>query len=374
MRKWIAMLLALTLCLPLSGCGKSDAVKAVEAMMKPLSTLTEETQADYFAAHEAYQALSFEEQETVKPRKKFYAQLDPYFTQNVSGDWYPFDIQPQYIESLEKPQFCVTLNADGTAQQTDPVDGVQIGSWTMEYGVVILSGIAQISTPNHGSSSWDETYPFKVDTMTGSIRLNSWDVDRYYLRLEEYNQALSEVIKIVDLSEVNLEEYFGIDEAIEREVDEFGAHTGWVYRSYFLTSKLFDEGWYCYDTDNEFTVELIAPTYDTMVTDIDSGNVTPNHHEQRTVTLNAYAPFLPKGGNSFIEKTDYMIVEGNPPAEDFRFGRAKGKVYFINADCVKEVLKDEYETRSLILDTEKYAIFGHERLNAGEWDDVYQLY
>lgn len=43
MKKWIALLLMLALCLALTGCGKSEEVKNVEAMIKGLGEITEES-------------------------------------------------------------------------------------------------------------------------------------------------------------------------------------------------------------------------------------------------------------------------------------------------------------------------------------------
>ena len=57
MKRWIAIILVLALSLVLFGCGKNELVKAVEAQIDALGTITYESKADVEAARKAYEAL-----------------------------------------------------------------------------------------------------------------------------------------------------------------------------------------------------------------------------------------------------------------------------------------------------------------------------
>ena len=61
MKKIIALALVVVLCLSLSACGKSEAVKNVEAMIDALGEITLESEPAVAAAEAAYQALTDEE-------------------------------------------------------------------------------------------------------------------------------------------------------------------------------------------------------------------------------------------------------------------------------------------------------------------------
>ena len=162
MKKWIALILALMMCLPMAGCGKSEAVKAVEAMLKALPEFTEESKAAYFEANAVYQALSEEEQGKVKGRKKFYAQLDPYFTESMVGEWYPFDLNLQEKVTFDHPRYGIVLRDDGTAFMEHPFGDNENGRWAVENGILIVSGFTQISTENNGCSYVDDCYPMDL--------------------------------------------------------------------------------------------------------------------------------------------------------------------------------------------------------------------
>ncbi len=374
MKKWIAVIIALIMCLPLAGCGKSDAVKAVEAMMKALPEFTESSKADYYAANAAYQALSSEEQEKVSTRKKFYAQLDPYFTQMVADTWYPFDLQLEQLDSLENPLFAITLRADGTAFAEYPFAGNENGTWTVEYGVLTVSGFTEVLSYNNGCSNPKNLYPFIISTDGDTLRLAPEDFHFQYMRLDDYMTELSKVVKIVDLSVENIADYAYFDHYEEHETDEFGAHTGWVYDVYYLRSKLYDEGWYYFSCSEDLAIEYHWPARDFTAVNIESGRETPNHNDANSSII-SYSPFRINTGVHFTKRTDYMIIKDDKlTADDFTFGRTKGKLYFINAEYIKEVRQRDGEYRDLILDTEKYPFCGWEVLNAGMWEDDNQWY
>lgn len=66
MKRWIAILLVLALSLVLFGCGKNEMVKAVEAQIDALGTVTYEDKAEVEAARNAYEALLENDREKVE--------------------------------------------------------------------------------------------------------------------------------------------------------------------------------------------------------------------------------------------------------------------------------------------------------------------
>lgn len=65
MKKIIALLLLFSLCLSLCACGKSPAVKNVEALIDGIGQVTAEKENAVISAEEAYNALTVEEKDTV---------------------------------------------------------------------------------------------------------------------------------------------------------------------------------------------------------------------------------------------------------------------------------------------------------------------
>ena len=373
MKKWIALLLAVIICLPLYGCGKSEAVKAAEAQVAALEEFSEENKDAYFAANAAFSALSEEEQGKVKNRKKFFAQLDPYFSQSILGEWYPFALIPDQPDTMYNPRYAVTIKENGDMSMAHAYDSTQYGHWSLEYGVVTFSGLFNMCTENESWMHVNGLYSYRITTDTGAERLTETEEFTTYMRPDDYMTALSDVIKVVDVAEVNLEDYFGIKDTYTKETDEFGAHTGWEYCRHHLTNKLYEEGWYYYQASEDFAVELIRPEWSYNMINFENGNVTPNHNDE-FVHIVQFSPFIYNGGDWDLIQTNSWYVDSHPTAEDMRFGRAKGKIYYVNAKCVKEIVQSDSNSRILILDTEQYNCFGWNELHTGEWDEQNELY
>lgn len=65
MKKAISLILAFVLCLSLCACGKSDAVKNVETLIKAIGEVSTESGEAITAAEAAYNALTDKEKEQV---------------------------------------------------------------------------------------------------------------------------------------------------------------------------------------------------------------------------------------------------------------------------------------------------------------------
>ena len=90
MKKWIALLLAVALCLPLSGCGKSDAYRAVERKIASLGSISAESEQALSEIGDAIDALSAQEQEKIKKNRVYNQALERYYELILPGVWYPF--------------------------------------------------------------------------------------------------------------------------------------------------------------------------------------------------------------------------------------------------------------------------------------------
>lgn len=66
MKKLIALLMALVMCLSLCACGKSDAVKAVQKAISEIGEVTYSSGSVITEAQQLYDELSEAEQKTVK--------------------------------------------------------------------------------------------------------------------------------------------------------------------------------------------------------------------------------------------------------------------------------------------------------------------
>ena len=78
MKKLIALLLTLVLCLSLCACGKSEAAQAVEEMIDGIGEVTYESKAKLDEIEAAYESLSDKEKEEVENYDSFLAAKEAY--------------------------------------------------------------------------------------------------------------------------------------------------------------------------------------------------------------------------------------------------------------------------------------------------------
>ena len=87
MKKTISLLLILVMCLSLCACGKSEAVKNVEALIDALGEVTVDSEAAIVAAEEAYNALAAEEQSKVANAAKLTDARETFEKLRYVGEW-----------------------------------------------------------------------------------------------------------------------------------------------------------------------------------------------------------------------------------------------------------------------------------------------
>ncbi len=331
MKKWIALILILALCIPLGGCQKSEAVKNVETMIASLDDAT------LFATADAFNALSESEQSKVKNVSKYEQEIERYFEQHMVGTWYPFALNAASPQSIFEPEYSLTLNADHTVESRGY--GTTHGEWIIKKGKLMISGIGELIT-EHSSKHYTES-SFTLDFLLNDGK--AWlknDIYARYLKEDDYFDAVAEVIKAVDCETDDLSEVFGFASFEYHTTDEWGAHTGNVYQYVGLQNKLYEQGWYYISESNDFAVEVCYPSYKEYFT-FESGATYVDKIEANSYTISEnpfnylYRPLQLSW--TYPDQT----VTTDLDLDTLSIGRSKGKIYFINQKYVKDITHDD---------------------------------
>lgn len=349
MKKVISLVLALALCLSLCACGKSEAVKNVEAMIEALTEVTENMGEEIVVVRDAYDALSEEEQKKVKNYDDFNAVRDPYYEQMLVGQWYPLDLSLYEPEYIFAPRYHITLNADMSFTTYAYNGRNEGGQWEVHEGNLILHGIDALSSEGNvfGSPEGDfVAMNLKIDRTDAFEYLYSDYIGIRYYRETEYQEAITDVIMSVDCSQVDLNKYIGFTSKEVLEFDEWGTHTGTVYNRVVLQNLLYDDGWMYLGSSRDFLLEVMHPEFE----------------EKYATTLDCLysAGSRTVSDNPFTNDAMWINLDWSSPEnamesdlslEELSFGRAKGMLYFINSKYVEDMCKDENNERILVLKT-----------------------
>lgn len=350
MKKIIALALVVVLCLSLSACGKSEAVKNVEAMIDALGEITLESIDAIRAAEDAYAVLMPEEQKKVKNYETLTSARDRYYELVLVGEWCwsrvdIYDLTSNY------DRVDMILNADmtgtdmiGTAQETD----VQ---WSVSDSCLKLEV--------EGGGGY---FSFDVVEQDGKIFVQRPDAPIEYIRRDDYVAMLDDAFLVVDLSEVDINDYLELYVYEEVETDDFGDPTGNILGRVLIRSKLYSEGWY-YLNRQDMAIEVLYPKFTSTDYNMD-GTV-------QTRTIDAYTETMPNFDEPFTHDvgTVYHIDQNNGTkwvadisADQLTFGRAKGKLYFINEKYVTAVKpSDDQHFREL------FTVFSEYPYQYGPW-------
>lgn len=368
MKKISFLLLAVLLCLLLTACGKTEAVKNLESQIAAIEEVTPESGDMLLAIEEAYSALTEEERKTVGNYEAFLAHENAYDELSLTGTWYPYSLSLWHPDSIFTPRYSLTLNADMTCvyRSGNPEDRAEAyGEWKAENGEIVISGINSINTENWGWSHGDNPFSMRIDRSEGSARL--WMHDQVmYVREEDYLSLLDGVILRVDCAAEELNDALSFH-AVKRVVyDEWGVHTGQDYTRACLKNNLYEDGWYYIGTSADFAIEICYPEYTETFAYNDGGVHT------KTIEAGAYTltrdPFLShEVPLNFAWTTTNGTIETTLAPEDLSIGRAKGYIYYVNAAYVEEVFENEHGQRELRL-TEEAKSFLNENCSTGFWE------
>lgn len=347
MKKITALVLAVILCLSLSACGKSEAVKNVEAMIDALGEITLESITSIRNAEEAYAALTPEEQAKVKNYELLTAAIDRYYEFVLVGKWYDTYIWIGDVkENYERPAYLV-LNADMT--------GIECGDGGIEDAITwsVKNRNLEIQFESGNMLS------FPIIEEQGKIVLDGFS---NLLMEDDYFDYLNDIFLVVDLSEVDINDYLELYVYEEVETDDFGYPTGNIFGRVLIRSKLYSEGWY-YLNRQDMAIEVLYPKFTS--TDYNTDGTV------QTRTIDAYTETMPNFDEPFTHDvgTVYHIDQNNGTkwvadisADQLTFGRAKGKLYFINEKYVTAVKpSDDQHFREL------FTVFNEYPYQYGPW-------
>ena len=320
MKKAISLLLALVLCLSLTACGKSEAVKNVEAMIDALGEITLESIDAIRSAEDAYNALTADEQKKVENYKSLTAARDAYFELALVGDWAELYINLYDVEGMYN-QLRMVLNADMTG--TEYADGEEAFTWSVTDCILNV---------DYGGA----TRPLNIVEENNQISLeqDGWTL----LTGDDYRAYLDDIFLIVDLSEVDVNEYCEPVLYNFQDVDTWGEPIDEVCTMLMLKNKLYEDGWLYLSQLDDLAIEIFTPEY----------NVSSKEETIASSEITVSEPF------GAVYKLYYWYIEDGEPTCDLKmgdvaFGRTRGKIIFINSAYVKEVKQDEWR-RVLIND------------------------
>ena len=315
--KRIICLLLCVLCLSLCACGKSDAVKHLEDMIKGFPQ--EITPADFDAveaAQAAYDALSAEEQESVKNQQTLKEALDRCYELALIGNWCNAYIDFWNVEGMYE-RLDLTLYEDMSFVMYHNVP--QSGTWFVAEKSLAL-------TFNDGS------YMLFGIQKNGDSYTLTCDNNRY-LHTQNFYSLLDEMFLTVTLTDENVSDYCEPYLQTVELTDAFGEATGHSKTYAMLGSKAYQDGWLCFN-GKDIAIEVLFPAQQIThaFTGGDDGHRTEDAH---TTTMQFDIPFA-----EVLEEIGSVSTRGSSAsdltAESLTFGRAKGTLYFINLDYVAD--------------------------------------
>lgn len=304
-RTTIATILMVLVCCVLWGCGKSEAVKSVEALIDGIGEVSVGSEESIKEAEEAFNALTDKEKEKVEnaeqltskreeleackakakeeeekrkeeEKKKALAEkkekLAPFL-----GNWKPLYaqiiLQDYYTKTFEK-EGVVTANisVDENNDSITPVDESTIKVRGIEYKLVEDNGITKLVSDS-----------------------------AVFVRDEEYESAFDRMFVHVILDEDNVGDYIGGPKKVGKFLDEWGDVSD--TDAYVMSSRAYD---------NE---DLVMLTYNDVM----------------------YEVFINGMSDSITYYEPYPIVSGSGNPTLNHFGRAQGEIWYVNGEFVSGI-------------------------------------
>lgn len=343
MKKINKLFLVLVFSLLLCGCGKSEAVKNVEAMIEALGEISLESIDAIRATEDAYEALTGEEQKKVKNYDTLVEARDSYYELALVGEWVDLFIRPYDIDFMyDNIKFLFNADLSGIAYYYSNSKC----TWSVENCVL------NMKFEGGGGAS------LNIVEEAGIIQLD------HFISVTDLDNYLSGIIKVVDLSEVDINDYCDLYIYEKNILNDFDEPTGEIDTQIMIKSKLFEEGWYCYSY-SEAVIEVVFPEYtETWISS--EGNVWTNAKEASITTMNGI-PF--NAGVKTIGRTHAAPrddIYTDLTEDQITLGRAKGVLYFIHEDYVKEVKRDNGSRNLVLVD---WPHFSQPELCTGLWDE-----
>lgn len=324
MKKAVSLLLALVLCLSLCACGKSEAVKNVEAMIDALGEITLESIDAIRSVESAYNALTEDEQKKVNNYETLTEARDAYYELALVGDWCVYYIDLYDVEGLFK-RLDFQLNDDMTGTSyMDDGETEASATWSVENCVV------NIDCGQYGCCA------YTVVEKDGKLLLEfEADPNRSLMHVADFRDLLDEIFLVVDLSEVDISEFCGISLYQSHVKDAWGEPTGDVNSHIYISNLLVEQGWLYLHNSNDIAIEVLYPEYYVTQTEPDGNTYTYTHYSgSDTIRDN---PFTHLVGVEMDNVHKGHALSSTLNKEQLSFGRAKGTIVYINTKFVTEV-------------------------------------
>ena len=323
MKRVLSLILALVLCLSLSACGKSEAVKNVEAMIEALGEITLESINAIRAAESAFNNLQTNEKEQVSNRQTLVEARDTYYELALVDNWCKDEVRLYEYDDIHKMYNEQTLVLRGDATATGNLLGETYeGTWSVANG--------QLEIAFDGLGDYGSRYT--VVEEKGEISLLHQDSQWSLVREEVFHKYLDSIFLVVDMAEVDAADYFAFTTYDFVNKDAWGDPTGDGEVSVKLENKLYDQGWLILGASEDLALEIIWPEHTIEVTTIDEDGthttVIECDHQLNWTVTNPYTDGIHSLGDY---NKEYRAVHNLSP-EQITFGRTRGIMYFLKAE------------------------------------------
>ena len=301
MKRFLALLLALSMAFALCGCGESAELKSVKEQIAAIGEVDLDSEAAIVAAEEAYQALSEEDKAKVDNYAELTAAREVYeeakktaemeeARKALVGEW--VEVYSAFLPYAATSN--VVLTEDGNAD----FDGLGV-SWRMSEdmrSVEFSFGDTVITS-------------FEIADYDGIMALVGNQTDftsSVYVRREDYQSFVDQRFVAVEINSDNIGEYIGEYVKVGDELDDFGDVMG---EACMFRSKAIEQGLVYVGRSDDFVFEIEA----------ESGQIGDMIYGAGEFPV--YDPFS-------VSPRMFFSVSS--------FGRAKGTLYFVRAENVAE--------------------------------------
>ena len=320
MKRVVCLFLILAMALALTACAeqKSAAVRKTEGMISAMGEVSAVNLQAVLMVREQVATLTSEERGQVSNIQQFYTAWAEYVSHClIEGEtWVWSSIDYYDPENLHvRPYICVF--ADGSYETNAFDEGVQrTGAWHVDHRGWLLLTDADGKT-------------IDVDTHVENGKLV---VMENWIPVAEYEAMVRERVLIVEVTAENWSDYMELGLFEETVLDAFGDPTGEVTVQLMLMSKLYDDGWLCYDS-KDFAIELILPEHGYSRIDADGTENTGTYGADTMAVTTGNVPFAYKIMTMQAMSAE-STFERDLSLDDIQVGRVMGKLYFVRAENV----------------------------------------
>lgn len=329
MKRIIALLLVCVLVLSLCACGKSEAVKNVEALIDALGEITPERANAVQEAQNAYDALPEEEKAKVGNYETLCNALDRSCEFGLIGNWCNTFLDAWNVEGMyQRVDFSLyedmTFYIDYSEFQT--------GTWQVDQQKLLLQ--------------FDENNIMVFTISKDGDTYTLANGENTYLPQDAFHALLDDMFMVVELTAENVADYCEPYIYTKEELDATGTATGFSKTYAMIGNKVYGDGWCCFN-GKDIAIEMQIP--EQIVThSFQNGEGSETTKAAHTATVTFEIPFA-----AAAEEVGYVSIRGtyasNLTAEQITFSQASGKLYFINLSYISDFPYVDKNNRNIAL-------------------------